>query len=509
MMDKITTAPGEKPFQDNIFFKPWREITLLSMILMELSWVALWYLLFMRTGQSVPYLQALLVLAGMMILVCLVNRLMSFIDARARTHRIVLFLVLVVNIFIGLKMLVYTRYAISLGELLNRPLRSFQGMSEIVPPEFVVMVFVLLVSWRGIVYSDFSIGSVNALNGFRNGIVMFILYGTLLAFTGDSPFPALYIFLFFSLLAMTTARISVLGQLRGGQSIQFNRNWITGIILVILAMVGFSALVVFISQERIFDLMSTLFSWLLYLVVLIFSPLIFLFLQLFIWLFESIRVGEIFEAFTQLLKNLEAMLNGLMNTMSGWLSQYNFSRAAAFFQYLAQLKPLYLWGILGLLVAAILLGLRKYIFREESMDGEEMQAEGIDSDLLLLLRNTLRRSLDKLADNLDELLKLRRARRLMAAARIRRIYAMLLGLNARLDNPRLASRTPLEFLPEMEHVFPTLTNELTTITETYLLVRYGEVPKSAAELDRVETAWKRISTAGKERLKAKRRSRRV
>jgi hypothetical protein len=67
----------------------------------------------------------------------------------------------------------------------------------------------------------------------------------------------------------------------------------------------------------------------------------------------------------------------------------------------------------------------------------------------------------------------------------------------------------LEYLPLMERLFPTLSGELTTITEAYLLVRYGEVPESDDKRDCVETAWKRVSTAGKERLRANRRSKRA
>ncbi len=507
-MDTIASVLVEKSTQEKVFFRPWRELTLISMILMELSWVTLWFRFFAPSGQAVLYLQAVLVLMGMLALVYLLNRLMGFIDTSPIIHRSVLLLALLANVFIGLKMLLYTREAVSLGEILNRPLRTFQDMTDFIPAEFVVMVFVLLVSWRGIVYSDHQVGSVNALYSFRIGIIMFVLYGILPPYNDGSPFLALYIFLFFSLLAMTTARISVLAQLRGGQSVRVSRHWIAGIMLVIVGMVGFTALLVSFSQDRIFNLLSTLLTWLVYLVVLLFSPLVFLFLQFFIWLFGSIRIGEIFEGFMQLMKNLETLLNDMMNIMSGWLSQFNFEKAAAFFEYLARLKPLYLWGILGLLVAAILLGLRRYIFRGDSLDGHEMQTEGIDEDLLQLLRSTLRRGLDKLADNLDDILRLRRARRLLAAARIRRIYAMLLGLNARLDNPRPTSRTPLEFLPQMEQVFPALSKELTIITDTYLLVRYGEAPESAEDLDQVETAWKRVSNAGKERLKASHRLRR-
>lgn len=493
---------------NKIFIKPWREIALVAMILMELSWVTLWYRVFARSEQAVPYLQAVVVLTGMLILVYLLNRLMVFLDVRLWVHRLVLLLALLINLFVGLRLLLYARETVSLADIINRPLRSFGDITGVIPAEFVVMMFVLLVCWRGISYSDYQIGSVNAHYGFRLGIVMFFLYAFTLPFINESPHQALYIFLFFSLLSMTTARISVLSQLRGGQNIQFNRQWMLGITLVILVMVGISALVEYFTREQFFGLMSLLFSWIVYLVVLLLSPLLFLALQLFIKLFEAIQIGEIFQFIIQAIRNLEQMMNSFITVVGDWLDRFNFDSVAAFFEQLARLRPLYLWGAVIIVILAILLGLRRFALKEDRSQEEETQLESIDEDLLSLLRSTVRRGLDKLAENLDEILRFRRARQLLAAARIRRVYAMLLGLNARLDNPRPASRTPLEYLPQMERLFPTYSGELTTITDAYLLVRYGELPESVEELERVETAWKRVSSAGKEQLRANRRAKR-
>jgi hypothetical protein len=112
-------------------------------------------------------------------------------------------------------------------------------------------------------------------------------------------------------------------------------------------------------------------------------------------------------------------------------------------------------------------------------------------------------------ENLDDLLRLRQARQYLAAARIRRIYAHLLALSAKLDLPRPAARTPLEFLPSLQGLFPGLKGELSTITSAYLLVRYGELPETPEELQEVETAWHLVSASGADQLKARRRARRT
>jgi hypothetical protein len=382
-------------------------------------------------------------------------------------------------------------------------------MARLIPPEFVVLLFVLLVSWRGLHYLDYQIGSYNAISGFRLGVLMFFIYGIFIPYTQESPAFAFYLFLFFSLLAMSSARIFDISHLRGGFSAQFNRQWMLGITGIILVMVVIAAATVVFAQERLFHLFSRFLTWAIYLLVLIFSPLLFVILRFFIWLFSAIHLGDIFDFIVRALGNLQSIVDTLIKSISVWITQANLENIRKIFDVIASYKGLYLWIVLIIVVSFILLGLRRYLTKEREGSGQDIQTEAVDEDLINALRSALRRGWDKLAENLEDFLRLRQARRLLAAARIRRIYAMLLDMSARLDRPRPAARTPLEFLPELEGIFPSLIKELRTITEAYLLVRYGELPESAEDLDRVEDAWRMISSTGNEEIKARRRKMRA
>jgi hypothetical protein len=62
----------------------------------------------------------------------------------------------------------------------------------------------------------------------------------------------------------------------------------------------------------------------------------------------------------------------------------------------------------------------------------------------------------------------------------------------------------LEYLPLLEGYFPSLTSDLEVITQAYLQVRYGELPESVEEVQKVEDAWDRILPVGEWLLKARR-----
>jgi len=487
------------------FFRPWRELSLIATVLMELSWVTLWYRVLVQPGQDVAYLRVYLVLVGMLLLVYFVNRITGYLGIRLLARRIILLLVIGLNLLVGLKLLLYSQETISIVEVLNRPLDTFGDMARLIPSEFIVMVFVLLVSWRGLYYLDYQIGSYNAIAGFRLGVLMIFLYGLFISLTRESPATAFFLFLFFSLLAMSSARISGISQLRGGHSVQFNRQWMIGIVGIILVMIGIASITVIFAQEKLFNLLSQFLAWAIYLLVLVFSPLLFGFLKFFMWLFSAVRLNEIFDFIVRVINNLQSIFASMMSAMSAWAEQFNLDSIQQFFDFITSYKGIYLWLILIILAAFILLGVRRYIWKEKVDDDQDMQSQPVDEDLIKLLRTALRNRLNKLAEDLEDFFRLRQARRLLAAARIRRIYAMLLDLSARLDRPRPAARTPLEFLPELEGIFPSLAVELRTITEAYLLVRYGELPESPEDLDKVESAWKLVSSSGNEELKTRRR----
>lgn len=484
--------------------KPWREIAIISASFVELSWVSLWYRVLIVAGKDVPYLQAFLALSGLFLLIYVPNRLMAFLNANIFIRRFILFLLVFINLAVGMRWLLYSRETLNLTELINRPVRTFQDMTNIIPAEFIVMVLILLVSWRGLSYSDHNVGSYQAIASFRLGIIMFFFYGLILRLTNEAPNHALYLFLFFSLLSMTTARIAVLSQLRGGHRIQFNRQWLLGILIVILGMIGITTVVIDFANEQMFALLYAIYTWTIYVLVLLFSPLLFGLVRFLIWLFGLIRVQDILDFLVRALRNFQNMITLLMNTVSNLADRLNLDGIERLFDFLVSLKPLYLWVALLLMVFVILYGVRKQIIKEERSLEQEGSSLLSDEDVLHMLRSALRRSLGKLAENIEDWLGLRQARRLLAAARVRRIYGLLLEMSAQLDQPRPASKTPLEFMPQLERLFPELRLELNTITDAYLLVRYGEAPETPDDLARVEVAWRLVSAEGKAKIREKR-----
>ena len=63
---------------------------------------------------------------------------------------------------------------------------------------------------------------------------------------------------------------------------------------------------------------------------------------------------------------------------------------------------------------------------------------------------------------------------------------------ARRDQARSTAETPLEYLRRMSGVYPRGAADLTLLTHAYQGVRYGELPETRGDIDRVEGAWDRI-----------------
>ena len=145
--------------------------------------------------------------------------------------------------YIGIKTLLYPHQSISLANLLTQPLRSFADLKILIPIEFIVIITVLIGFWRGLSIAQEHIGPSSVMSHFWIGIIMylaFIFFNTMV--TGETPGNFFYLFLFAALVAMCSARLTVVGMLRGGKENEFNRFWLIGIILVASFVVGVAAL---------------------------------------------------------------------------------------------------------------------------------------------------------------------------------------------------------------------------------------------------------------------------
>ncbi|MBK8984897.1 MAG: DUF4129 domain-containing protein [Chloroflexi bacterium] len=78
------------------------------------------------------------------------------------------------------------------------------------------------------------------------------------------------------------------------------------------------------------------------------------------------------------------------------------------------------------------------------------------------------------------------------AVSIRRIYAQLCRAAAANGYPRAAAETPFEYLATLALAWPNHISESQLITQAYVNIRYGELPENRAELDAIQTAWKRL-----------------
>ncbi len=473
-----------------------------------MSWVALWSRVFLRSGSNASYAEMMFVLGGVLLSAYGAAWIGERMSLRVLFRRGLMAALVILCIVVGLELLLENYGAWTLSELLARPMRTFEDMANLLPVEFVLMVILLLVMWRGVSLVGRHIEPVVVISGFRVGVLMFFAYGLLVPLKDNTPLAALDIFLFSSMLAMSASRIAVLSHLRGGQAIPFDRQWVGGIILAVGCMVGLAVAVAGIMQGEGFILLSRLVAGVIYVLALLLSPLVWLMMRLFFWIGEFLRFEELFRLLLDIIGRLQTMIENLIAALGGWMSRLDVSGVQKYISYLALSKPLVLWGTIIFLVVIILLTVGKHYWRPgNEPDDAELESLLNQKNLFDLLLDALRRGMDKMRDELEKMAGLRQARRMFAAARIRRIYARLMDLSARLSTPRPDSRTPLEFLPSLKQLFPEMPGELEMITEAYLRVRYGELPEINEEVDKVFLAWRRVSHDGQEQLKARRRHR--
>ncbi len=83
-------------------------------------------------------------------------------------------------------------------------------------------------------------------------------------------------------------------------------------------------------------------------------------------------------------------------------------------------------------------------------------------------------------------------RRWRAAASVRRIYKQMLKAAEASGFPRSAAETPYEYLTTLAQAWPENTTDSQLITQAYVKVRYGELPETPEELEKLEAAWKQL-----------------
>lgn len=482
-------------------FRPWREIAILMLMFMEISWVTPWFRSLTAATYAVPPVVGFSVLFGFMLWSHLTVRVMEGLRIRASIRRAVTIGLLVISVLIGLRLLLYPHERIGFVELLNRPLKSMMDWRAIIPDEFVIILAVLFGWWRGISLAQEHIEPSSVMGYFRLGIFMFlgfVVFNTLV--TGETPGEFVYLFLFCGLIAMTTARISVLRALRGGKQSSFDKRWFFGITAAAVGVVVLAA--------GLAEILSNHIGWFGVVVMGIFGIL-----AVAIWaLVSPVLAALIYLArnmesdsssirqLIETLGNLQEMIQGFLQRISNLVGQPEIMSVIA--RVLPYLRTIILWGVILIVALGVLtwVVLRLWKDRQRNQVAGEEQSILERGELWRLLQAFLRQRWNHLLEGVSNAVDLRKRQRARAAARIRQIYADLLDLADELGGARREAQTPLEFVPSLENSIPGVDAELEIITNAYLKIRYGQLPEHLQEVEEVEIAWDKVSRSGKTRL---------
>ncbi|MFN2198167.1 MAG: DUF4129 domain-containing protein [Anaerolineales bacterium] len=474
-------------------------MAILAQMVMELAWIVPWYRsLTMGTYSAEPWRVLVFFFLVMQINFWL-SRGMNALNIHNRYRRVVLGVGLAACSLLGLRFLLYFSSNLTLLGLVEQPIRAFGDVLNLIPDEFVVVVAVLLVSYRGVAIASQHISPADMLFRFKVGfgmLVLFILMNTLL--TGEVPGNFLFLFIFSGLIAIGAARMAVSEKLRGGSRSVFDRRWAVGMIGGAFFFVLMSFMASQITTQPIFEflirILALIGSLLLGIVLLLLTPVMLLIIGALTWLMMRL---ETLSALPNLISDLQQMINSLSRFAGQLVDQ-----AAKFLPDLSASKPILLWsGLAGIFVLGLLLLSISWLVRNYA----EIQSDEVDGllengDLIKFIRRVFLRNIKNLGRQIDEGLNHFRRDRRLAAARIRQIYQQLMAVCQDLGVSKADAATPLEFLPRMVDIFPGYEAELERITAAYNKVRYGELPEDLTELQLLETDWQNLQTDANSRM---------
>lgn len=479
---------------------PWREIAILMIILMEVCWVTPWFRAMTTETYAVSPLRVFIILTCIVMFSHVLVRIMDYLHLKKSIRQGVMVFFLLLGIFVGIKTMLYPHEAMSLSELLTRPLRNFADLKSLIPVEFIVMITVLVGFWRGLSIAQEHIGPSSVMDHFWIGIVMylaFIFFNTMV--TGETPGDFFFLFLFASLIAMCAARLTVVGMLHGGRENRFNRFWFIGIILTASIIVGVSAFFGGVVGDKfawIGVILFSIFGTILILIWLLINPFLTLLLNLLTGVFQSENIKSLGNNLQNLNQMIQELGKRILNLVGASGINDFFTRWGSTIKQFIFIAIVILF-IVGV-IAWMAITLWKDRQRYRATNQQSINIQG-DNPLQILL-NLFRQGWAGALNSLEFLTDFNHRRKLRAAARIRQVYADLMELCDSLEHPRADAETPLEFIPKLDQLFPELQLEVVTITEAYNRVRYGQLPETRQEVQDVEAAWNKIYDTGKKLL---------
>jgi hypothetical protein len=475
-MSELELQPENPISARQIPLKWWSQVAVILLVIVELCWILPWFRMVMQVTTAAPLWKAALVLGGIMLAAYGLGLVMEALR-------------LMKNIQLGgFGILLAGSLLLAENLLLEKPVfGAADSLTRLDPGAVLMLFFVIWMWWRGLSLSQDVLRPFTAWRRFELGLLFFMAYlfiASQVSFYRPG-FGVFVLFLFSGLLAVVFARVSYVGINKGSSKNPFDLRWLTSVSGIIGATVALAALVgsLLTGQYKLFlDFLAEAVKFLIAITVFILG-------------LPGLLASYLLSPFMPWLKQILAKpLQSLLSANGTGYPYPSMQAEQKIMPLPVAIQTLCFWALILLIVVVLIMRIRRTLaLRSRTMSNEPE---------LLLKRGEAREIIRKaLQDALNGLAgRLRPARRLIAAARIRRIYAQLMDLCEQLNYPRPASTTPLEFLPELGELFTTQTEDLRVLTEAYVRVRYGEYPENTAEIEAVESAWQRIQEEG-QRLK--------
>jgi hypothetical protein len=453
----------------------WSETAVLAMIAMELTWITAWYVLTTHplSGLGATILVLAFALSGSYGL----GRIMNALHWRLGMRRIIFLAWLVFYGLLSLRLLIFPQNGLSLFGLLAQPVNGILS-GQWGAKEFWHVLVICLLGLRGVSLATTVVEQHRVLASLQLGLLMFLFYG--LSNPGGAA-AIFFIFLAFGMISLSAAGVAGISDLRGGRLPRLSWTWTTGILASALLAAGIAVLTGWlISGKEISNLLGQIILAILtlgsVLIALVISPLV----LLLFWIITQI---------TQL-------MSGLIDrkVLETFLQNLKLISNAGQDQAVATINTTVIRNLLmgSVIVAVIIITL--IIIRRQPRKRR-----------LLAEENDFVTNANRRAYTPGKIRKDRpppgwlNPRRLLAAARVRRIYAQLMDLCEKLGHGRPAALTPLEFLPTLKQVFPEGKSQVGLITHAYLKVRYGELPETDAEVKEIRQAWNWLKAHARKR----------
>jgi len=463
------------------------ELLFLCFALMEVSLITPVAMVIMGWARYWPPWLVTLWLLILMLLPLNLIRLMSLLQVDTKQQRWIMFFALLMTVIVSWRVLLYPAN----GFLDLSWIRQFtgslaEGGNLLWTRDLSLFICTLVVWWRGIRLAGRTPEINNTGLRLRLGGLIFlpliIWFSSL--YLDHSIVPFVLLFFFAGLNAVALVRAEQIEQEQRGTAATLNAWWfaVVAAVAAIIPILG-GAISAFISGESLF----LVISWL--------SPL---------WRaiqFGALVGGTVFLKLTSPLLNVFAFfvqwlsvgLSRLIVMLSRGLRETDILEGLALPITITTVETVDATGggfgdrllvtfFMLVMIAAVSLTLvqayRRAMFAaRESTRGQPNQTD-TDEEKPGLGRRLLER--------------LGLTRQWRVAASIKRIYKQMCELAAAYGFPRLESETPYEYLLTLAEIWPNHIQDFTLITEAFVLARYGEVPETQAEFDRIRQAWNRL-----------------